>query len=33
MIRQDYKEMLNAKSVIREMFTYATEKGKEIGYV
>ena len=32
MIRQDYKEMLNAKSVIREMFTYATEKGKEIGY-
>lgn len=32
MIRQDYKEMLNAKSVIREAFTYATEKGKEIGY-
>ena len=32
MIRQDYKEMLNAKSVIREMFTHATERGKEIGY-
>ena len=32
MIREDYKAMLNAKSVIREMFTYATERGKEIGY-
>lgn len=32
MIRQDYKEMLNAKSVIRELFTYATAKGEEIGY-
>lgn len=32
MIRQDYKEMLNAKSVIREMFTFATGRGKEIGY-
>ena len=32
MIRQDYKQMLNAKSVIREAFTFATERGKEIGY-
>lgn len=32
MIRQEFKEMLNAKSVIREMFTFATERGKEIGY-
>ena len=32
MIRQDYKEMINQASVIRELFTYATERGKEIGY-
>ena len=32
MIRQDYKAMLNAKSVIREAFTFATARGKEIGY-
>ncbi len=28
----DYKEMLNQKSVIRKMFQYALERGKEIGY-
>ncbi len=32
MITQEYKEMLNGKSVIRELFGYATERGKEIGY-
>ena len=32
MIAENYKEMLNGKSVIRELFTYATERGKEIGY-
>ena len=32
MIREDYKEMLNAKSVIREAFMYAVGKGEEIGY-
>ena len=32
MIALKYKEMLSAKSVIREMSQYATERGKEIGY-
>lgn len=32
MIRQDYKKMISEASVIRELFTYATERGKEIGY-
>ena len=32
MLAENYKEMLNGKSVIRELFTYATERGKEIGY-
>lgn len=32
MIAEQYKEMLKAKSVIRELFTFATERGKEIGY-
>lgn len=32
MLAENYREMLNAKSVIRELFTYATERGKEIGY-
>lgn len=32
MIAEKYKEMLSAKSVIRELFTFATERGKEIGY-
>ena len=32
MIRQEYKEMLNAKSVIRELFDFAVKRGKEIGY-
>ena len=31
MIAQEYKKMLGAKSVIREMFTYGTERAKEIG--
>lgn len=32
MINEIYKEMLNAKSVIRELSEYATARGKEIGY-
>ncbi|MGN0318209.1 MAG: pyridoxal phosphate-dependent aminotransferase [Lachnospira sp.] len=32
MINQFYKEMLNGKSVIRELSEYATARGKEIGY-
>ena len=28
MIAQEYKKMLGAKSVIREMFTYGTERAK-----
>ncbi|NCB94492.1 MAG: pyridoxal phosphate-dependent aminotransferase [Clostridia bacterium] len=31
MIAENYKQMLGAKSVIREMFTYGTERAKEIG--
>lgn len=31
MIAEEYKKMLGAKSVIREMFTYGTERAKEIG--
>lgn len=32
MISQKYKEMLNQKSVIREISAYANARGKEIGY-
>lgn len=32
MINQEYKQMLNGKSVIRELSEYATARGKEIGY-
>ena len=32
MISQDYKSMLNGKSVIREMSAWATKRGSEIGY-
>ncbi len=32
MINQQYKNMLGAKSVIRELSEYATKRGKEIGY-
>ena len=32
MINQNYKAMLNNKSVIRELSEYATKRGKEIGY-
>lgn len=32
MISQDYKSMLNGKSVIREMSAWATRRGTEIGY-
>ncbi len=32
MIAQQYKEMLNGKSVIRQLSEFATERGKEIGY-
>ncbi len=32
MINQEYKDMLGAKSVIRELSEYATGRGKEIGY-
>ncbi len=32
MVVCDYKAMLNKKSVIRKMFYYALERGKEIGY-
>jgi aspartate aminotransferase len=31
MIAERYKEMLNGKSVIRELFAYATERANEIG--
>ncbi len=31
MIAKHYKEMLNGKSVIRELFAYATERANEIG--
>ena len=30
MIAQEYKKMLGAKSVIREMFTYGTERAKRM---
>ena len=33
MINEVYKNMLRGKSVIRELSEYATERGKEIGYV
>ncbi|MCR4610286.1 MAG: pyridoxal phosphate-dependent aminotransferase [Lachnospiraceae bacterium] len=32
MINEQYKAMLNGKSVIRELAEYATARGKEIGY-
>lgn len=32
MISEDYKAMLNGKSVIRQMSEWATARGKEIGY-
>lgn len=32
MIAEQYKSMLDAKSVIREMSQYATKRGEEIGY-
>lgn len=32
MIAENYKEMLNAKSVIREMSAFAAQRGEEIGY-
>ena len=32
MLVQKYADMLNAKSVIREMAAFAAERGKEIGY-
>lgn len=32
MIAAQYKEMLNGKSVIRELSEYAAARGKEIGY-
>ena len=32
MINEQYKSMLGAKSVIRELSEYATARGKEIGY-
>ncbi|MCR5669760.1 MAG: pyridoxal phosphate-dependent aminotransferase [Butyrivibrio sp.] len=32
MINKTYKDMLSAKSVIRELSEYATARGKEIGY-
>lgn len=32
MLAENYKEMLNGKSVIRELFSYASERGREIGY-
>lgn len=32
MLAETYKNMLGAKSVIREMFAYGAERGKEIGY-
>ena len=32
MLNEQYKSMLGAKSVIRELSEYATARGKEIGY-
>ena len=32
MLNEQYKNMLNAKNVIRELSEYATARGKEIGY-
>nr|MCR4675357.1 pyridoxal phosphate-dependent aminotransferase [Lachnospiraceae bacterium] len=32
MINEKYKQMLSAKSVIRELSEYATARGEEIGY-
>lgn len=32
MVNQEYKKMLDGKSVIRELSEYATKRGKEIGY-
>ena len=32
MIAQEYREMLNQKSAIREMFAYGTERAKIVGY-
>ena len=32
MLNEKYKSMLNQKSVIRKMFYYALNRGKEIGY-
>lgn len=32
MVSEQYKAMLNAKSVIRELSEYATKRGQEIGY-
>ena len=32
MINEEYKKMLGAKSVIRELSEYATKRGTEIGY-
>lgn len=32
MIAQNYKDMLQGKSVIRELFDYACKRGQEIGY-
>ena len=32
MIAQHYKDMLGAKSVIREISEWSTARGKEIGY-
>lgn len=32
MVSEDYKAMLNSKSVIREMSSWATKRGAEIGY-
>ena len=32
MISEDFKKMLGAKSVIREMSAFATKRGTEIGY-
>lgn len=31
MIAEEYRKMLGAKSVIREIFSYGTERAKEIG--
>ena len=32
MINEEFKAMLQGKSVIRELSEYATARGKEIGY-